>query len=62
MIEYKRGNLSGREACCWHGLLALVAQATVMGIDDAFMIATLLRVISLVLAFFIRNTIPEKDA
>ncbi|MGC5324614.1 DHA2 family efflux MFS transporter permease subunit [Brevibacillus sp. SYSU BS000544] len=41
--------------------MALVAQATVMGIDDAFMIATFLTVVSLLLAFFIKNANPEKD-
>ncbi|HZG16635.1 MAG TPA: DHA2 family efflux MFS transporter permease subunit [Candidatus Bathyarchaeia archaeon] len=38
----------------------LVAQATVMAINDAFMIATILTLISLLFAFFIRNTDPQK--
>lgn len=41
--------------------LALTAQATVMAINDAFMIATILTVISLLLAFFIRNSRPVED-
>lgn len=41
--------------------MAIATQATVMGINDAFMIATFLTVISLIFAFFIRNTSPEED-
>jgi len=37
----------------------LVAQATVMAINDAFMIATVLTLISLLFALFIRNTDPQ---
>lgn len=44
------------------GELAYVAQATVMAINDAFMIATLLTILSLIFAFFIRNTRPEEAA
>lgn len=38
-----------------------VNQGTAMGINDAFMIATILSVIAFVLAFFIRKTSPKED-
>ncbi len=41
--------------------MALTAQATVMAINDAFMIATIFTVISLLLAFFLRNASPAED-
>ncbi|WP_276210731.1 DHA2 family efflux MFS transporter permease subunit [Heyndrickxia coagulans] len=41
-----------------HAALA-ARQGTVMGINDAFMVATYLAVIAFILAFFIRKTIPR---
>jgi EmrB/QacA subfamily drug resistance transporter len=36
-------------------------QGTVMGINDAFHVANVLTLMSLLLSFFIRKTVPEKD-
>jgi EmrB/QacA subfamily drug resistance transporter len=38
-----------------------VSQGMTMGINDAFMIATILSVVSFLLAFFIRKTSPKED-
>ncbi|MCL6452610.1 MAG: DHA2 family efflux MFS transporter permease subunit [Alicyclobacillus sp.] len=42
-------------------VLAAAHQGAVMGINDAFMVATLMTVVSFVLAFFIRRTEPKED-
>jgi len=42
-------------------LLAAAKQGTVMGIDDAFMVATVLTIVAFVLSFFIKRTTPQAD-
>ncbi|GAA4719542.1 DHA2 family efflux MFS transporter permease subunit [Brevibacillus fulvus] len=40
---------------------ALTREATAMGINDSFMVATILTIISFVLAFFLKNTAPGEQ-
>lgn len=38
-----------------------IKQGSVMGVDDAFMIATWLTIVAFILAFYIRRTSPQED-
>jgi len=38
-----------------------IKQGSVMGVDDAFMIATGLTIVAFILAFYIRQTSPQED-
>lgn len=44
-----------------HAMMVAVNQGTVMGINDAFMVATVLAAVAFVLSFFIHKTVPLED-